>query len=105
MIATRMSLLGLERRTNKWVHTGSLRRGRKICTLIAAMIAGATHIDRVHVFRAGAAQTVLPFRGDGPSTLWKMINSSRKSASTKRPGFPVRVIGVSPLPFPGAPPG
>ena len=41
MIATLMSRLGLERLTNKWIHTGSFAPGRKICTLIAAMVAGA----------------------------------------------------------------
>jgi len=47
MIATLMSRLGLERLTNKWIHTGSFAPGRKICTLIAAMVAGATHIDHI----------------------------------------------------------
>ena len=62
MIATLMSRLGLERLVNTWVRTGSFAPGRKICTLVAAMIAGATHIDHVDVLRAGATQTVLPFR-------------------------------------------
>jgi len=42
--------------------------------------------------------------GEGRWRL-KMINSSRKSASPNRPGFPVRFIEGSPLPFPEAPPG
>ncbi len=40
VIATLMSRLGLERLVNRWVHTGSFAPGRKICTLIAAMVAG-----------------------------------------------------------------
>jgi len=45
--------LGVDRLADKWVHTGSFAPGRKICTLIAAMVAGATHIDHVDVLRAG----------------------------------------------------
>jgi len=66
MIATLMSRLGLERLVNTWVRTGSFAPGQKICTLVAAMIAGATHIDHVDVLRAGATQTVPPFRVMGP---------------------------------------
>ena len=68
-VATLMSRLGLERLTNHWVRTGSHAPGRKLCTLIAAMVAGATHIDHVDVLRAGATQTVLPFRVMAPSTI------------------------------------
>ena len=63
--ATLMSRLGLERLANTWVRTGSFEPGRKICTLIAAMVAGATHIDHVDVLRAGATQSVLGFKCDG----------------------------------------
>lgn len=43
VLATLMSRLGLERLVNTWVRTGSFAPGRKVCTLIAAMLAGATH--------------------------------------------------------------
>jgi len=56
------------------VHTGSFAPGRKICTLIAAMIAGATHIDHVNMLRAGATQTVLPFRVMAPSTIGTFLS-------------------------------
>ena len=69
VIATLMSRLGLERLTNRWVHTGSFLPGRKVCTLIAAMVAGATHIDHVDVLRAGATQSVLPFKVMAPLTI------------------------------------
>ena len=75
VIATLMSRLGLERLTNRWVHTGSFLPGRKICTLIAAMVAGATHIDHVDVLRAGATQTVLPFRVMAPSTIGTFLRT------------------------------
>ena len=75
VVATLMSRLGLERLANRWVHTGSFAPGRKICTLIAAMVAGATHIDHVDVLRAGATQTVLPFKVMAPSTIGTFLRS------------------------------
>jgi len=70
-----MSRLGLEGLVNRLLHTGSFLPGRKICTLIAAMVAGATHIDHVDVLRAGATQTVLPFRMMAPSTIGTFLRS------------------------------
>jgi hypothetical protein len=67
--ATLMTRLGLEALINQRITTGSFRPGRKILTLVAAMIAGATHIDHVNMLRAGATQTVLPFRVMAPSTI------------------------------------
>jgi len=75
VIATLMSRLGLEALANRWVRTGSYAPGRKICTLIAAMLAGATHIDHTEVLRAGATQTVLPFRVMAPSTIGTFLRS------------------------------
>ncbi len=69
--ATLMVRLGLEDLINTWVKTGSARPGRKILTLVAAMLAGATHIDHVNMLRAGATQAVLPFRVMAPSTFSK----------------------------------
>ena len=73
--ATLMSRLGLEQLANRWVHTGSFAPGRKICSLVAAMIVGATHIDHVNILRAGATQTVLPFRVMAPSTIGTFLRS------------------------------
>ena len=67
--ATLMTRLGLEALINEWVRTGSSRPGRKILTLITAMIAGATHIEHANMLRAGATQAVLPFRVMAPSTI------------------------------------
>ena len=67
--ATLMARLDLETLINERVTTGSFRPGRKILTLVAAMIAGATHIDHVNALRAGATQAVLPFRLMAPSTI------------------------------------
>ena len=68
-VATLMSRLGLEALVNRWVQTGSFAPGRKICTLVAAMIAGATHIDHTDMLPAGATQSVLPFKVMAPSTI------------------------------------
>lgn len=73
--ATLMTRLGLEALINKWVRTGSSRPGRKILTLVAAMLAGATHIDHVDVLRAGATQRVLPFKVMAPSTIGTFLRT------------------------------
>lgn len=73
--ATLMVRLGLEDLVTRWVRTGAPNAGRKVCTLIAAMLAGATHIDHVNVVRAGATQAVLPFRVMAPSTIGSFLRS------------------------------
>ena len=73
--ATLMARLGLEALIDAWVKTGSSRPGRKILTLVAAMLAGATHIDHVNMLRAGATQRVLPFTVMAPSTIGTFLRS------------------------------
>ena len=73
--ATLMVRLGLEALIDTWVTTGSSRPGRKILTLVAAMIAGATHIDHVKMLRAGATERVLPFKVMAPSTIGTFLRS------------------------------
>jgi len=73
--ATLMVRLGLEALINTWVKTGSSRPGRKVLTLVTAMIAGATHIDHVNMLRAGATQTVLPFTVMAPSTIGTFLRT------------------------------
>ena len=73
--ATLMIRLGIEDLINTWVRTGSSRPGRKVLTLVAAMIAGATHIDHVNMLRAGATQAVLPFKVMAPSTVGTFLRS------------------------------
>lgn len=75
VVATLMSRLGLEALANRWVRTGSFAPGRKLCTLIAAMLAGATHIDHTDLLRAGATQSVLPFRVMAPSTIGSFLRT------------------------------
>jgi len=68
-----MVRLGLEALIDRWVKTGSSRPGRKILTLVTAMMAGATHIDHVNMLRAGATQRVLPFKVMAPSTIGSFL--------------------------------
>jgi len=73
--ATLMARLGLEALINTWVKTGSSRPGRKVLTLVAAMLAGGTHIDHVNMLRAGATQRVLGFKVMAPSTIGSFLRS------------------------------
>ena len=71
--ATLMVRLGLEALVSRTVHlggrVGGSRPGRKVLTLVAAIMAGASHIDHADRLRAGATGRVLPFRVMAPSTL------------------------------------
>ncbi len=64
---TLMVRLGLERLVNETVQlrgrVGGAAPGRKVLTLVAAILAGGSHIDHANKLRAGATQAVLPFRG------------------------------------------
>ncbi len=48
---------------------GGFLPGRKVLTLVHAMVAGASHIDHADVLRAGATGSVLGHRVMAPSTL------------------------------------
>ena len=43
--------------------------------MVAAMLAGATHIDHVDMLRAGATQRVLGFKVMAPSTVGTFLRS------------------------------
>jgi hypothetical protein len=77
--ATLMVRLGVEKLVNATVHltgrVGGSRPGRKVCSLIATIMAGGTHIDHADMLRAGATQRVLPFRVMAPSTLGTFLRS------------------------------
>lgn len=77
--ATLMARLGLEQLVNQMVklrgRVGGARPGRKVLTLVAAILAGATHIDHANRLRAGATYRVLPFRVMAPSTLGTFLRS------------------------------
>ena len=77
--ATLMVRLGLEALVNTMVHlggrVGGSRPGRKVLTLVAAILAGASHIDHADRLRAGATGRVLPFRVMAPSTLGTFLRA------------------------------
>jgi len=73
--ATLMARLGLEALINTWVRTGSSRPGRKVLTVVAAMLAGGTHIDHVDMLRAGSTRAVLGFKPMAPSTIGTFLRS------------------------------
>jgi len=77
--ATLMVRLGLEALVNQMVRlggrVGGARPGRKVLTLVAAILVGASHIDHVDRLRAGATHKVLPFRVMAPSTLGTFLRA------------------------------
>jgi hypothetical protein len=77
--ATLMVRLGLESLVNQMVHlrgrVGGALPGRKVLTLVAAILAGASHIDHADRLRAGSTGRVLPFRVMAPSTLGTFLRS------------------------------
>ena len=75
LAGTLIARLGLETLMNRWVRTGSANPGRKILTVVVAMMAGATHIDHADVLRAGATGRVLPFKVMAPSTIGTFLRS------------------------------
>jgi hypothetical protein len=77
--ATLMARLGLEGLVNSTVRlvglVGGAFPGRKVCTLVATILAGGSHIDHANVLRAGATEQVLPFRVMAPSTLGTFLRA------------------------------
>ena len=73
LVATLAKKLGLEKLCDTTIQlgrrAGGFRPGRKILTLVHAMVAGASHIDHADLLRAGATAEVLEHRVMAPSTL------------------------------------
>ena len=79
LIATLVSKLGLEDLCNSTIRLtgriGGFQPGRKILTLVHAMVAGASHIDHADMLRAGSTAKVLSHRVMAPSTLGTFLRS------------------------------
>jgi hypothetical protein len=77
--ATLMVRLGLEALVNQTVRlagrVGRALPGRKILTLVAAILAGGSHINHADKLRAGATGEVLPFQVMAPSTLGTFLRA------------------------------
>ena len=56
-------------------RVGGARPGRKVLTLVHAMIAGGTHIDHADMLRAGSTAAVLGHRVMAPSTIGTFLRS------------------------------
>jgi hypothetical protein len=79
LVATLVVRLRLERLINSTVNLsgriGGALPGRKVLTLVHAMVAGGSHIDHADLLRAGATQSVLPHRVMAPSTLGTFLRA------------------------------
>ena len=75
LAGTLMARLGLLELIERWVRTGSANPGPKILTVVAAMVAGATHIDHVGMLRAGGTGRVLGFTPMAPSTVGSFLRT------------------------------
>jgi hypothetical protein len=77
--ATLMTRLGLEALIDSMVRlvgmVGGALAGRKVLTLVAAILVGGSHIDHAERLRAGSTQAVLPFRVMAPSTLGTFLRA------------------------------
>jgi len=79
VVGTLMTRLGLEALINSTVRlvgrVGGALAGRKVLTLVAAILVGGSHIDHADRLRAGSTQAVLPFRVMAPSTLGTFLRA------------------------------
>ncbi|MCY4620603.1 MAG: hypothetical protein OXD34_02025, partial [bacterium] len=56
-------------------RVGGANSGRKVLTVVGAMLAGGSHIDHVDQLRAGSTGRVLPFQVMAPSTVGTFLRS------------------------------
>jgi hypothetical protein len=79
LVGTLAVRLELERVVNTLVdlggRVGGAHPGRKVLTLVHAMVAGASHIDHAGALRAGNTASVLPHRVVAPSTLGTFLRA------------------------------
>jgi hypothetical protein len=79
LVGTLAVRLELEKLVNAMVRlvgrVGGARPGRKVLTLVHAMVAGASHIDHAEVLRSGGTERVLPHRVMAPSTLGTFLRA------------------------------
>ena len=79
LVGTLVVRLGLESLIDTTVRlgrrVGGARPGRKVLTLVHAIVAGASHIDHADMLRSGATEVVLPHRVMAPSTLGTFLRS------------------------------
>ena len=110
LVATLTHRLGLEALIDATVRlvgrVGGARPGRKVLTLVHAMIAGASHIDHADMLRAGATAGGARPSGDGPVDAGDVpagvhVRSCPPTRSRHRPGAGAGLGGRVPAPAPG----
>jgi len=86
VVASVTRKLRLESLINQLVHIpsgdGGFQPGRKVLTLVHAMVAGASHIDHADVLRAGATYKVLCHKVMAPSTLGTFLRAFSNGTQT-----------------------
>jgi hypothetical protein len=86
LVATLVAYLGLERLINTTLdlsgRVGGAAPGRKVPTLVHALVAGGSHIDHADVLRAGVTGAVLSHRVMAPSTLGTYRTSGAVSSDS-----------------------
>ena len=79
LVATLTQRLGLEALIDSTVRllgrVGGAHPGRKVLTVVHAMIVGASHIDHADMLRAGSTASVLGHRVMAPSTLGTFLRA------------------------------
>jgi len=79
LVSTLVVRLDLERLVNRAVllagGVGGSRPGRKVLTLVHAMVVGGSHIDHADVLRSGGTPRVLPHRVMAPSTVGTFLRA------------------------------
>jgi len=79
LVSTLVVRLGLEALVDTTLRltgrVGGALPGRKVLSLVHAIVAGASHIDHADVLRAGATTAVLPHRVMAPSTLGTFLRA------------------------------
>jgi Transposase DDE domain group 1 len=79
LVGTLVVRLDLEGAVNALVRlggrVGGALPGRKVLTLVHAMVAGGSHIDHADALRAGNTASVLPHRVMAPSTLGTFLRA------------------------------
>ncbi|MCU4185211.1 hypothetical protein K6U06_12625 [Acidiferrimicrobium sp. IK] len=77
LVATLTARLGLEALVDATIRLGrgGFAPGRKVLTLVHAMVAGGSHIDHTDVLRAGATARILGHRVMAPSTVGSFLRA------------------------------
>jgi len=79
LVATLAVRLELETVVNRMVRlggrVGGAKPGRKVLTVVHAIVAGGSHIDHTEILRCGGTAKVLPFRVMAPSTVGSFLRA------------------------------